>query len=416
MARQALASLVNSAVLPMAFTGYLAIGDTIDVIDVDVDGNILSTIAGGVQVISIDPNVSITVDQVVDTTGATGTAMIEATPIGIGQEAIDRLYRRKVAGADVGFSRQEAILASAINSPSAGKTLLSVADVALLAVGDEVSIVSDAGLLISGATIEAIAINGDATNNRATIQIDQLADTSALTNPKLIATSLSVSGMINRLQADIDMIDRPYKHFDLGVGNKNTTVFRLPRTIIPGTSQFKLDGVEAKLGMAGTRASYTHGAANAALSFRSLILGLAGNATKVAVTTGAGIVVTVSGGFSAGYTVSVSNNAGAATSAQIAAALNANASVQKILQATYGGDGTGTPAALVATSLAGGLDNGTGDYAELEDVVNNATANTGYRVISLRIVPSEKNRYQQPPSANEDMWAHYSAPLYNVDR
>ena len=415
-ARQALSSLVNSAVLPMAFTGYAAIGDTIDVIDVDTDGNILSILGGGVTVVSIDPNVSITVNSPVDTTGALGTAMIEVTPILIGQEAVDRLYRKKSDSVDVGFTRQEPILVSLLNNPTSGKSLLSVADVSEISVGDVGNVVSDSGVLVTGTTVEAIAINGDAANNRATIQIDMLANISGLTNPKLIVTNLTVATMINRLQADIDKIDLPYKHYNFGVGNKNSTVFVLPRVIIPGTSEFFLDGVQAELGTAGTRATKTLGAGNAQLDYHALILGLPGNDTKVAITSGAGIVVTVTGGFTSGYTVSVSNDSGTATAAQIAAAINANPTASKIVQVIYGSDGSGNPATQVSTPLLGGLNNGTGDYAELELVINNAIVNTGYKIISLRIVTSDKNRYQEPPNANESMWAHYIAPLYNVDR
>lgn len=85
------------------FTGYFQVGDIADVVEVDDNGNTITTIADNLTVLAIDPDTAITFDQIVNTTGLTGTPMVICQNIDDGQEAIDRLYRRKFTES-VGFS------------------------------------------------------------------------------------------------------------------------------------------------------------------------------------------------------------------------------------------------------------------------------------------------------------------------
>jgi hypothetical protein len=85
-----------------------------------------------------------------------------------------------------------------------------------------------------------------------------------------------------------------------------------------------------------------------------------------------------------------------------------------LVQVQYGGDGTGVVSTFGATSLAGGADNGTGDYAELPQVFENLIAQTGYKWISFHIRPSERNRMKIPPTNSEELVIDYRKPLHNV--
>ena len=406
----------NSAVQEVDFVGYFEVGDTVSIVEKDACGNILSTIATGVTIDAIDAeNLQLFLDQVVDTTGLTGTPVVIADNIDDGQEAVDRLYHKTWESEEVNFTLDEAIVSQELNAPIAGQTTFEIADASFLKAGDNVSILADEGVIDSSVNIVSVTINGDDTNNSAVVVVDEVVDTSSFTNPYILTNDVTVKDALIRLQADIDSIDKPIENEYVGVGDC-LSAFETDNLFVQGTSKVFLDGVRKLLGTAGTRAALTSGTGDAAMTFTSLILGTDGNLTEVEVVNGVGTTVAVAGNYASGYTISVNDNSGAATAADIAAAINADATASRIIQAQYGGAGTGTAVAFGPTALTGGLDDGTGDYAELEIVHENSIVNTGYGIIAFHIRPSERNRMNQVPQDDEEISVDYRQALVNVNR
>ena len=395
------------------FTGYFDINDVVDVIEVDADDNILNVLADNLTVLAIDPDLSVTLSAVVNTTGLTGTPKIRAQSIDDGEAAIDRLYRRKFQG-NVQFIVREPILASSLNTPSAGQTRMFVGDIRFIRAGDFFDVLADQGLVASNVAVLAANSNADAVNNRAAVDLNALVDLTGFTNPVLVSRSVTVQQAIERNQQAIDQIDRPVENEDLAAADSNRTVWPAVNLFVPGSTRLFLDGVRKRLGSAGTRAALSSGAGNSQMIFTSLILGLAGNLTKIAVQAGAGLTVSVTGNFTTGFTITVNNNGGAATAKDIADAVNANATAQRLVLAQWGGTGLGIAGTFVATVLTGGLGNGTGDYAELEQVYNNFIVNTGYKWVSFHIRPNEVNRLNKPPKSDEELQIDYRRPSVNV--
>lgn len=407
----------NDDVQTVDFVGYFQIGDLVDVVEVDEHDNILNVISDNRTVQSIDPDtLELVLDQVVDTTGLTGTPQIRCQNIDDGQEAIDRLYRRKISG-DIEFIRSEPILATELNAPVAGQTLFRVADIEHFRVGDTLDILADEGIISSNVTITSLTPQADDTNNYSYVAVNAVVDTSTYTNPYILAKDITIQDAIERLQEDIDQIDKPIENEYIGLGNGKYPAFYTDNLFVEGSTKLLIDGKRMLLGTAGTRATYSTATGDASeLNFTSLILGLDGNKTKIAVASGAGLTVAVTGNFSSGYTITVNDNGGAATSQDIADAINADTEANKIVQAQYGGDGTGVVAAFAAQSLTGGLDDGTGDYAEIEQVYRNNISGTGFKIVSFHIRPNERNRMNDVPQDDEELVVDYRFALVNVDR
>ncbi len=408
-AREEITSLVNDNRQLMAFTGYYRLGDTVDIVDVDANGCIIGLI-GTRTIDAIERDTALVFDSNIDTSTATGTPYALARNIDDGQEAVDRLYRTYLADRN-SCEFITPIVAQALNTPLAGQTTYEVDDLGFHKVGDSINILSDEGLAGVG-TIIGVSPNADDTNNKAEIVISSLIDTSALTNPK-IQLVLSSCVLISRLSDRIDLIDEPVENEDLDTPNCSHTAYKADNVFLQGSSKVFLDGVRKKLGTAGSKGSLSQGATNSQLICTSMLLGILGNGTKVSVSAGAGFTVTVSGNSTSGYTVDCTDNGGAATSKEIAEAINADTTAQRIVQVQYGGDGSGVVSTFAATNLAGGADDGTGDYAELEQVFENAITGTGYKWISFWILPGDRNRMNKPPRNTEELVIDYRTALVN---
>lgn len=399
----------NLARQEVDFTGYYRIGDTVEIIDVSPTGCVISILALA-TIAAIEKDNALIFTAPVDTSLATGTPYAQVRNIDDGQEAIDRLYRTVQLGQECEII--EPILDQALNSPLAGQATYDVGDVGYLRVGDAVRILHDNGASAS-ATVISTARNADEANNAGTITIGSVIDTSAFTNPKF-QLLLPVCSSIARLKDDIDAIDQPIENEDLDTPDCSMTAFETDGLFKGSTTHLYIDGRKLRLGTAGTRAENTIGAGDSALTYTSMILGTAGNRTDVSVTAGAGLTVSVSGDFDNGYVIDCTDNGGAATAADIAAAINADAVAERLVQVVYGGAGTGVVAPFVATSLAGGLNDGTGDYAELPQVFENKIIATGYKWVSLWILPDERNRLNKPPRNTEELFIDYRRILYNA--
>jgi len=393
----------------MAFTGYYNIGDTIQVLDIGPNGRIISTL-GTATVVAIEKDTALVLDSSIDTSLATGTPYAQVKDIDDGQSAVDRLYRRVNSGSECEII--EPITGQSLDTPVVGQATYTVADVGYFKAGQSIQILHDSGTAGS-ADIVSVSENADESNNQGTIVINSSIDTSALTNPKF-QVLIPVCTLIDSIKQDIDLIDRPIENEDLDTPDCSNTAFETDNLFAQGTTHLYIDGRKLRLGTAGTRAATSQGSSNSELTFTSLILGTAGNKTKVSVTNAAGTAITVSGDFNSGYTIDAANNSGAATAAQIAAAINADSEARRLIQAQYGGDGSGAVTAFAATNLTGGLDDGSGDYAEIPQVINNEISATGYKFVSLWILPDDRNRLNKPPRNTEEMYIDYRQILYNA--
>lgn len=408
------------------FTGYFLIGDTVDVVEVDARDNIVQTLASNLTILAIQPNNSMVLSASVDTTGLTGTPKIICNEIDDGQQAVDRLYRKKVNASEAGFLIIQGILAQELNSPSVGKTKYDIDDASLIRAGDVFDILADEGLVASDVVVESVNPNADAANNKATVIITTSVDTSAFTNPILLSKDITVKKAIERNQERIDGIDTPVENVDLGVGNGLDTAFEVPALFVEGSSKLFLDGRRLKKGTVGTRASLTQGAGDSQLIITSLLLGVLGNEVEIAVVAGSGLTVNVTKSFNSSssaiipgstqYLIEVNDNGGVATAQDIADAINGDSEASRIVLAQWGGAGTGVVSTFAATNLAGGLDDGIGDYAELEQIFENFITGTGFKWVSLHIRPDERNRLSEPAVDDEELCIDYRKASENVDR
>lgn len=414
----------NSAQQPVARTCFFEIGDVVDVIDVDTNGNIVSTLANNLTVLGLVTDQEVSLSSVVDTTAATETPMIRNQTIDDGQAALERLFCREISG-DVNFDLTQSILDKALNSPSAGKTTYDIADASFWRAGDLTDVYDNTGLIASDLVIDSVNINADDVLNKATIVVNALQDVTLGNFPFLVNKTITVQKAILRNQERLDEIDRPVKNDYFGVGDGACTAFKASNLFVAQSSDFDIDGRKQTLGTAGTRATLTQDTGNAQLITTSMILGLLGNEVELEVQAGAGFTVSVvkdfkvsgAGSFVASqYLVQVNDNGGAATAQQLADAINADVIAQRVVQVQYGGDGTGVTAPFGPTNLAGGLDDGIGDYAEIEQVFENSIITTGYIFASVHIRPDEPNRLPEPPADDEDIIFGYFRAADNVDR
>lgn len=424
VAREVITSAINSATQSLAFTGYYLAGDVVDVLDIDVNGNIISVLADNLTLLSINPNASVVLSAAVDTTAVVGTAVLSCQIIDDGQEAVDRLYRKTPFSAtSLDFDLRENVLAELQNSPIAGQTTYFVADSAFWRAGDTLDVLAVEGL-IGSANVVSVNVNADAVNNRSTIVIDAvLAAVSGFTNPFLLDTSITTQQAVERNQERIDGIDTPVENEFMGIGDGALCAFRTSQLFVQNSSKLLMDGKRLRLGTPGTRAALTVGAGNSQLLFTSMLLGLLGNEVELRVVAGAGYTIAVTKTFSvtgAGsyasslYRVTINDNGGAATALGIAAAINAHTVARAIVQVRFGGTGLGVVSTFGPTALAGGLDNGTGDYAELEQVYNNLLTATGFQWLSLHMRRNEVNRLHKPPQDDEEMVIDYRRATENI--
>lgn len=434
-AQEIITSSLAAARQTMVFTGYYEVGDYVNIVAVDASGATLSTLASNVQIAAIQKNVALIFSASVDTSTALPAGAVgwyaQCKDIDDLHKSEDRLYRKR-ANVDAPGNLQiavnvvdDSLLGVDINGGVAATNSVQLVDeTGLLRVGDAVQVLADSGLLGS-ATIVALDSRADNINNYSRIEIDALIDTSGETNVTVVATGLTLSQITARLAQNIDSIDLPVENEDLDSGNNIDTVFETDNLFLLRTSKVLIDGTRKVLGTAGNRAFLALGsfpAANTAIRGDAMILGLLGNEIEFRIVAAAGTAITVQKQFAmagngsvAGsyYRISINNNSGAATTKELCDLLNAHAEVRRIAQFRYGGDGLGLAAAVAYTNFAGGLDNGTKDYAELEQVFNNEISQTGYKFISFRIV-DQINRMHLPPETDEDLTIDYRRALTNA--
>lgn len=399
----------------VARTCFFEVGDTVDIIDEDIYGNVVSVIANNLTILSIAPDNFVVLDQVVDSSAATGTPRIRVQSIDDGQQAIERLYCRQFRG-QILLDVRQAITAQELNAPIVGQTKFDVDDASFWRAGDTIDILADEGIIQTGVTIVSVTPNADQVNNSATIVVGGVIDTSTFTNPFILSTDLTYEDAIRRNQERIDGIDLPVENEYKGVGDHRMVAWETVNLFVEGSTKVFIDGRRQRLGTCGTRASHVEGAGDSQLTFTSMILGLDGNNTSVEVVNGVGINVLITGNYNSGFSIQVTNDSGTATAAQIATALNAHPEAKRLIQVQWGGTGAGAVAAFGPVSLAGGLDDGTGDYCEIAQVYENFISGTGFKWIAFHIRPDERNRLNQPLEDDEELTMDYRKAAENVDR
>lgn len=436
-AREVIASAVASAKQSVAFTGYFEIGDVCDVIALNSSGaQVGAALQSGLVVNGIQKNNAIIFDLSVDTSttlpaGADGWYVV-VREIDDGQSSVDRLYRKRTdlsspnnAQVSSNIVADSSLDTDILGDAAPGNSLQYVDQLSLFRVGDTVQIVADSGILGS-ASVVALAENADDVNNLSGIELDANIDTSGETNVKIVSTNVSVLDIAKRLEENIDKIDQPKENEDLDTGNNIDCAFETDLLFLLGTSKVHMGHSRMTKGLAGTRAFLDVGtfpASNDALRYTSMLLGTLGNEIRVELVSAAGFDVTITKNYKGNsngdvsqsdYLIQINNNSDAATAQEIADALNAHPDARRIVQVQYGGDGTGVPVAFGPTALAGGLNDGTKDYAELEQIYNNEIVNTGYKWVSFHVRPADKRRLNQPPEDDEDLMIDYRRALTNA--
>jgi hypothetical protein len=420
-----LTSSVDAFTQNLAFTSYFKVGDSVDIVAKDAKGCYVgSALATGLTVCGIVECESLAFDASVDTstalpTGAVGWYAV-AKNIDDGQEAIDRLYRCFTKTTTEGnIQLCQDIVDSTSGAPLGGQTTLFVNDISCFRPSDEVQVICDSGVVVT-TTIVSLDANADEANNLSEIVISSEVDLSGETNCQVCTTKLSIFDMFLRLKENIDMIDKPCENEYMGTGDCDMSTFEANNLFLAGTSKLFLDGRRLRLGTAGTRAEHSYGAGNAELRFVSLPVGTQGDTVAVEVTSDAGLTVTTTGCLEDGdKKITISNDGGTATAEEIADAVNSDADARKWLQVIYGGggataDGSGTPGVLAETELSGGLNDGSGDYAEIPPVINNEITLTGYKWVSLWILPDDRNRLNTVPRDSEELTIDYRKALTNA--
>lgn len=406
---QALTSAANDDRQTLTQTAYIKVGDVLEFWDGD-SALCLRTFIGTRTVTAVNPDNSIYLDSAIDLTVVTDTALIRNRTIDDVKEALDRLFLQGFEADDYLIQWNPSITACEVDTPVVGQSTQSVADASCFYPGDSWALVSDEGLAGTGTVVAS-----DFTLNKVTI--DDSIDCGALTNPVLINTSVDLKTQLLRIKQALDEVGTPIQEA-LDDGDCDNTAFEVSQKFIQDSSNLYLDGVRKRKGTAGTRAALTNGAGNAQLLLTSLVLGLDGNDIDFEMldpgAPSSALSVTVTGTYDAAdrkISVSLETDGGSAlisTAEEVADAINAHASAKRLVLVRFGGDGSGVQAALAATPLAGGLNNGTGDYAELEQVFNNLITATGYRWVSLHIRPNEPNRLSSPPRESEELDIAYS--------
>jgi len=412
---------------------YFELGDKVDIIDEDVNGNVV-ILNDNVTILAISPGNAaqrfVVLDTVVDSTAAVGTPRIRVQEIDDGQEAIERLFCRRLRGPVI-FELFQYIENSMVGEPIVGQTTFDVSDVSFFRVGDVVDILADEGIIIQDAVIQAVGSNADDSLNKATITINGSVDTSPFTNPLILDKTITLSGAIRRNQERIDGIDQPIENEYMGLGNGVRCAWETNELFVENSSKPHIDGDRARIGIAGTRATHVEaGGGTSELKFTSMLMGVLGNFIEIQVISAPGLTITVSEQYKSsstqivpptGYVITINNNSDAATSEDIALALNAHAVVKTLVQVQYGGggetaDGSGTVTAFGTTNLSGGLDDGTADFAEIEQIFQNSIVGTGFKWVCLHMRPNERNRYNEPPQDDEEQTIDYRRAFDNVDR
>lgn len=398
----------------------LRVGDQVDILEIEnLDTeNVLSTVASDLTVLSINPGTKkVTFSAAFDTSALTGTPYVKIDSIDDAQQAIERAICDPSTQPG-SFDLRQTIIDFEADAPSAGKGLYDIADSMLWRVGDEVKVVDDNGVLIASTTVFAVNINADDTNNKATIAVNDNTVIPLGANPYIQNLTINSEIAIKRNQEHLDEIDKPQRNqLPLQQPDGRHGCFEYNASFLNGTAECYIDGNKKFPGNVGTLSELVQGTLpDGQLTFTSMILNLFGDNTQIEVVNAAGLAITITGSHKNGFLIQINSNSGTATAKQLADALNADADVRRIVQAIYSGTGATIVTPFGPTNLAGGANDATKDYAEIEQVFENKKAGTGFKFISFNIRPDISNRMNKVPKDSEEMDIAYVRIRDNQDR
>lgn len=409
-ARQLIISAKSDDSQSVNDTAYFKRGDTVNIVLIDDDGCLVSSVYTDVIVSGICPEDHLTFDQVVDTSSPpAGTSFyVENKDLWDVKQALDRLYKCFSEPTDYPFPADPDILSQELDTPVVGQARYVVdGQVICFEAGDQIQIICDEGIAYTG-----LVVSRDISNDKITL--DSSVDLTSFTNCCLVNLTLTLKEVIGRLKSAVT--EGPVCNESLDVGDCKLTAFETGLIFVDGCEAIYLDGSRLRRGTCGTKATLSNGAGNAELILTSQILGLDGNLTNLVLVDPAAptspLTVAVTGNYNAGFTITVSleTDGGSSiisTAEDVSIAIDLDADARRIVLAQFGGDGTGLQAALSATPLAGGLDDGTGDYCTSERLEDNVIVGSGYSWILLHIRADEKNRLHSPPKNDEDIIVDY---------
>lgn len=395
--------------------------DKVDIIEVESldTEKVLSVIASDLTVLSINPGTKkVVFSAAFDTSALTGIPQVRIDTIDDAQVAIERAICDP-ANNPGSFDLRQNIEDFEADKPSAGKGLYDVADTSLWRVGDEVKVVDDNGVLILLTTIFGIDINADDANNKATIAVnDNTVIPLGANNPYIQNLTINSELAIKRNQEHLDEIDKPQRNqLPLSQPDGSHGCFEYNASYLNNSAECYIDGNKKFPGLVGTRSELVQGnLPDGQLTITAMILNTFGDSTRVEVVSAGGLAVTVTGNHKNGFLVQVNDNGGAATAKEIADAINADVDARKVVQVLYSGDGSTVVAAFGPTNLAGGADDASRDYAEIEQVFENKKSGTGFKFISFNIRPDLPNRMNKVPKDSEEMDIAYVRIRDNQDR
>lgn len=409
-ARQLITSAQNDDAQTVNDTACFKRGDTVNIVLINEDGCQVSSVYQDVIISGVCPEGGFVFDQAIDTsTPPAGTSFyVENKDLWDVQQALDRLWKCFTEPTDYPFPADPFILSQELDTPIVGQGRYVVdGQVICFKAGDEIQIICDEGIAYTGTVI-----GRDIGNSK--VILDDSVDLTSFTNCKLINISLTLKEVIGRIKDSVVSVD--VCNEDLDVGDCRMSAFMTDFVFIDTCEAVYLDGSRLRRGTCGTRSTLSNGAGSSELIFTSLILGLDGNNTNIVLVDPAApsspLSVVTSGNYNSGFTITVSleTDGGStiiSTSEEVADAIEADAEAGRIVQVQHGTDGTGVQAALVSTPLAGGLDDGVGDYCTIEQNLENVITGTGFKWIALHIRPDEKNRLHSVPKDDEDMLIDY---------
>jgi len=405
-------SAVNDDIQNVADTSFFERGDNVRIVLVSSNGCVSGVAISGLTVSGVCTDDSLVFDTAIDLTSppAGYSYYVENFDVVDVQEGFDRIRERHTQLIGHRYELCENVIDFSLDNPVSGQGTYEIEDnVLFFDTGDEIQIICDSGILGS-ATVVSRALG------TKTVVIDQSIDLTAQTNCCFCNVSLTLDEVLERLKDAITGIE--VCNEDIGPGDCDNLAFEFDSTFLDGCEKVYIDGIRKTRGSAGTRASSTDGAGASAWTATSMILGLLGNGISIELLDPAGpsspLAITVTGSIADGtkkISVDLETNVGSTiitTSEQLADALNADADVMRLIQVVFGGDGTGVVATYAEADMAGGLNDGTKDYATIEQVANNEISDTGYKWISFHIRPDEVNRLHLAPRSDEDLIVDYS--------
>ena len=138
-------SSINDDRQEVADTRPFRIGDVVDILQIDANGNITNKIADNLTIQAIEPNSALVFSAPVDTTVGGDPIYVFNQTLKTQQKGLDRALRPQFDGSAVDCVQNVPIVNGELNTPSAGQTKYEVDDIKKLIPGDTVDVLDVGG-------------------------------------------------------------------------------------------------------------------------------------------------------------------------------------------------------------------------------------------------------------------------------